>query len=56
MRGEGVETELSLAWLSAEEWHLLLAEEGFRVEGLYGWFDGTPYAGHQDSIWACRRV
>ena len=31
------------------------ASEGFVVEGLYGWFDGTPWAGHEDSIWVCRR-
>ena len=34
---------------------LLLAEEGFVVEGLYGWFDRQPWAGHEDSIWVCRR-
>ena len=25
------------------------------VEGLYGWFDGTPWAGHEDAIFVCRR-
>jgi SAM-dependent methyltransferase len=51
--GEGAEAELSLAWLPIERWRVLLAEEGFVVEGLYGWFDRTPYAGHEDSIWVC---
>ena len=37
------------------EWRELLGNEGFVVEGLYGWFDGTAWAGHEDSIWVCRR-
>jgi SAM-dependent methyltransferase len=55
VRGEGTESELSLAWISVPEWRELLGAEGFVVEGLYGWFDGTPWAGHEDSIFACRR-
>jgi SAM-dependent methyltransferase len=55
VRGEGMEAELSLAWISTTEWRELLGSEGFAVEGLYGWFDGTPWAGHEDSIWVCRR-
>ncbi len=52
----GAEAELTLAWLPVEEWRALLEEEGFVVEGLYGWFDRTPYAGQEDSIWVCRRA
>jgi SAM-dependent methyltransferase len=52
--GDGAEAELSLAWLPVEQWRGLLEEHGFVVEGLYGWFDRTPYAGHEDSIWVCR--
>ena len=48
------EAEMSLAWLSVPEWRLLLAEEGFEVEALYGWFDRSPWAGGEDSIWICR--
>jgi SAM-dependent methyltransferase len=55
VRSEGVETELSLAWISIPEWRDLLGAEGFAVEGLYGWFDGTPWSGHEDAIWVCRR-
>jgi SAM-dependent methyltransferase len=55
VRGEGMESELSLAWISVAEWRELLGAEGFVVEGLYGWFDETPWAGHEDSIWVCRR-
>jgi SAM-dependent methyltransferase len=54
--GDGTEAELSLAWLPVERWRELLAEAGFVVEGLYGWFDRTPYSGHEDSIWVCRAV
>jgi SAM-dependent methyltransferase len=55
VRGDGVESELSLAWISIPEWRELLGAEGFVVEGLYGWFDGTPWAGHEDAIFVCRR-
>ena len=55
VRGEGMETELSLAWISVGEWRELLGAEGFVVEGLYGWFDETPWAGHEDTIFVCRR-
>jgi hypothetical protein len=50
-----MESELSLAWISVGEWRELLGAEGFVVEGLYGWFDETPWAGHEDSIFVCRR-
>ncbi len=55
VRGEDSETELSLAWISNSEWRTLLGEEGFVVEGLYGWFDETPWNGHEDAIWVCRK-
>jgi SAM-dependent methyltransferase len=55
VRGRGVEAALALAWLSVAEWRALLTEEGFVVEALYGWFDRTPWRGHEDSIWVCRR-
>jgi SAM-dependent methyltransferase len=54
VRGEGAEAELSLAWLSIEQWRELLIEEGFEVEALYGWFDRAPWRGGEDSIWVCR--
>ena len=54
VRGEGAEAELSLAWLSIPEWRALLAEEGFAVDALYGWFDRAPWRGGEDSIWVCR--
>lgn len=54
VRGPEAESEMSLAWLSVAEWRVLLVEEGFRVETLYGWFDRTPWQGGEDSIWICR--
>lgn len=48
-------TTMALAWLSALEWRRLLDLAGFDVEGLYGWFDGRPYAGGEDSVWVARR-
>jgi SAM-dependent methyltransferase len=55
VRGEGMESELSLAWISVSEWRELLGAEGFVVDGLYGWFDESPWAGHEDAIFVCRR-
>jgi len=49
------ETTMALAWLSADEWRALLERAGFEVEACYGWFDRTPYAAREDSIWITRR-
>lgn len=54
LRSEDAETEMSLAWLPVAEWRALLADEGFVVESLYGWFDKQPYWDGEDSIWVCR--
>lgn len=51
----GRTTTMSLAWLSAIEWRMLLQKNGFEVEACYGWFDRRPYAGGEDSIWIARR-
>jgi SAM-dependent methyltransferase len=56
VRGGGMKAELSLAWLPVPEWRTLLGEEGFAIDGLYGWFDRTTWRGHEDSIWVCRRL
>ena len=44
-----------LHWLAAAEWDALIAEAGFELETVYGWFDRRPYAGDEDTIWVCRR-
>jgi SAM-dependent methyltransferase len=46
---------MRLAWLSPEEWRTLLAEEGFEVAALYGWFDRRPYLGGEDFIYVASR-
>jgi SAM-dependent methyltransferase len=54
VRDATAESEMSLAWLSMPEWRRLLAEEGYEVDSLYGWFDRSPWTGGEDSIWICR--
>ncbi|HEX4519455.1 MAG TPA: class I SAM-dependent methyltransferase [Gaiellaceae bacterium] len=56
VRGHGVESELSLAWIAVSEWRDLLGAEGFVVEGLYGWFDLTAWNDHEDAIFVCRKT
>jgi SAM-dependent methyltransferase len=56
VRGPDGTGTLRLAWISAEEWHVLLVRAGFEIEALYGWFDRRPYAGGEDSIWVARRL
>ena len=46
---------MALAWLSVEDWRRLLAEAGFELAALYGWFDRTPYRGGEDSVYVARR-
>jgi SAM-dependent methyltransferase len=55
VRGESGETTMVLWWASPSEWRGLLEEAGFDVLACYGWFDMTPYAGGEDTVWiACR--
>jgi len=51
VRDAHASSTMQLAWLSADEWRKLLAEEGFSVVACYGWFDRVPYMGGEDSIW-----
>ncbi|MDQ3889341.1 MAG: class I SAM-dependent methyltransferase [Actinomycetota bacterium] len=55
VRGEDGATSMRLAWLSPPEWHALLARAGFEIVACYGWFDGRPYGGGEDTIWVARR-
>jgi SAM-dependent methyltransferase len=55
VRGADVETTMSLAWVSPEEWSALLERSGFEIEAHYGWFDRSPFRGGEDSIWIARR-
>jgi SAM-dependent methyltransferase len=54
VRGPAGETTMALAWLAPEEWRALLEDSGFEVEACYGWFDGKPYDGGDDTVWVAR--
>ena len=56
VRGPGGATTMALAWLAPDEWRDLLERAGFEVEAVYGWFDGRPYRGGEDSVWVARRA
>jgi SAM-dependent methyltransferase len=55
VRGDAGETTMELWWSSPPEWRALLEEAGFDVLACYGWFDMTPYAGGEDTVWIARR-
>jgi SAM-dependent methyltransferase len=54
--GPSGETTMALAWLSPDEWRALLEDSGFGVEACYGWFDRSPYAGGEDTVWIAVRT
>jgi len=56
VRSDATEATFGLHWLSAPEWLRLLAEEGFEVEALYGWFDLRPHVDEEDMVFVCRRT
>ena len=56
VHGRAGSTSMRLAWISAEEWRALLEEAGFDVLACYGWFDMSPLAGGEDSVWIARRA
>ncbi|HEY7207215.1 MAG TPA: class I SAM-dependent methyltransferase [Gaiellaceae bacterium] len=55
VRGPESETRLALSWLEPERWQSLLAEAGFRVEAVYGWFDRRPFQGGEDTVFVVTR-
>jgi SAM-dependent methyltransferase len=55
VRGEQGETTMTLSWLEPSRWQALLADAGFHVEAVYGWFDGSPYRGGEDVVFVARR-
>jgi SAM-dependent methyltransferase len=55
VRGEQGASSMTLWWLEPARWHALLAEAELTVEACYGWFDGRPYAGGEDSVWIASR-
>jgi len=56
VRSDATEATFGLHWLSATEWLRLLAEAGFEVEALYGWFDLRPHVDEEDMVFVCRRT
>lgn len=49
--------DLHLRWLYRFEVEHLLALAGFRVEHLYGWFDGDPFGDKSpEMIWVARKT
>jgi SAM-dependent methyltransferase len=55
VRGETGEATMDLAWLAPEEWRGLIEQAGLEIVAHYGWFDGRPYRGGEDSVWVTRR-
>jgi SAM-dependent methyltransferase len=49
------QSTMTLWWLEPERWNALLADAGFEVDACYGWFDRTPYAGGEDTVWIAHR-
>lgn len=49
--------DLHLRWLYRFEVEHLLALAGFRVEHLYGWFDGDPFGDDSpEMVWVARKT
>jgi SAM-dependent methyltransferase len=55
VRNEESETTMRLSWLEPARWQALLAESGFAVDAVYGWFDRSPYRGGEDTVFVARR-
>jgi SAM-dependent methyltransferase len=54
VRGGDALGTMTLAWLEPDRWRGLLVQAGFHVEACYGWFDGRPYRGGEDTVWVAR--
>ncbi len=55
VRGPQGASTMALAWLEPERWQALLADAGFEVEAVYGWFDRRAYNDGEDTIFVARR-
>jgi SAM-dependent methyltransferase len=56
VRGDRGASSMTLWWLEPARWHALLAEAELTVDACYGWFDGRPYTGGEDSVWIASRT
>ena len=55
VRGDEGETQMQLAWISAQEWELLLGRAGFELKACYGWFNREPHSGDEDMVFVAQR-
>jgi SAM-dependent methyltransferase len=55
VKNEASESTMTLSWLEPARWQALLAEAGFDVEAVYGWFDRRPYAGGEDTVFVATK-
>jgi SAM-dependent methyltransferase len=55
VRGDEGETQMPLAWISAEEWRDLLERAGFVLGACYGWFNRQPYSDDEDMVFVALR-
>jgi SAM-dependent methyltransferase len=55
VRGPSGESTMSLSWTEPERWYALLADTGFELEAVYGWFDRSPFNGGEDTVFIARR-
>ena len=49
------ESTMTLSWLEPARWQVLLADAGFEVAAVYGWFDRRPYAGGEDTVFVATK-
>jgi SAM-dependent methyltransferase len=56
VRGDRGASSMTLWWLEPARWHALLAEAELTVDACFGWFDGRPYTGGEDSVWIASRT
>lgn len=55
VRGDEGETQMRLAWISAQEWEELLERAGFVLKACFGWFDRRPNSGDEDLVFVAER-
>ena len=55
VRGDEGETNMQLAWISAQEWEELLERAGFVLDACYGWFNRQPHSGDEDMVFVAQR-
>src|SRR5207253_10045883 len=49
------ESTMTLSWLEPARWQALVADAGFAVEAVYGWYDRRAYAGGEDTVFVATK-